>query len=269
MPRTTTPDGVELHWEERGSGPPVILVPYWNFHPSVFEALIAELVPDHRVITYDERGCGQSDPVGPYDMETGATDLQTVLEAADDRPAVALGLVDAVNRAVRVAARRPELLDHVVGIGSAPVTRDAFADMDSLISSTPVVDAFMQLLGADYRGALRSMIEANNEQWTMDEIRERVNLQAEYCPQEAAEKRINSWSTDADSTAIAKELGDRMTILVGENIGGGWFPDAGMMIKVYRETFPDAVMDEIADGIVSAPELTAAYIREHTRLRTP
>ena len=168
MPRATTPDGVELHWEERGSGPSVVLVPYWNVHPSVFEPLVAELISDHRVISYDERGCGQSERTGPYDMETGAVDLETVLEAAGDGPAVAVGLVDAVNRAVRVATQRPELLDHVVGIGSAPVTRDAFADMDSLISSNTVVDAFMQLLGADYRGALRSMIEANNDQWTVD-----------------------------------------------------------------------------------------------------
>ena len=35
--------GIEIHWEERGSGPLVVLAPYCISYPSVFDPLEAEL----------------------------------------------------------------------------------------------------------------------------------------------------------------------------------------------------------------------------------
>ena len=48
--RLERPDGVELHWEERGEGPPVVLAPYWSGHPGVYEDLLSDLARDHRVV---------------------------------------------------------------------------------------------------------------------------------------------------------------------------------------------------------------------------
>src|SRR3989337_75204 len=99
MPEVTAPDGVKLHWEERGSGPTVLLTPYWAMHPSVFDPLEAALLDGFRTVRFDERGTGASDRRGPYDMETGVSDLELVCEAAGPVQ-VALCLVDAANRAV-------------------------------------------------------------------------------------------------------------------------------------------------------------------------
>jgi pimeloyl-ACP methyl ester carboxylesterase len=270
MPRVTTPDGIELHWEERGSGPLVVLVSYWNSHPTVFDPIIGELEVDHRVIRYDDRGCGESSRVGPYDIETSTDDLEVVLEAAGGGPALAIGLVDGINRAARVAARRRDLVEQVIGVGSAPVTRHAFADSDSLIASNTVVGAFMQMLETDYRGAIRSMMETANPEMSVDDLRERVNLQVEYVDREASLARVRAWSEDFDGAEPARSIGDRLTIVLGGGGGGGgWFPDVDKVEVVYRETFPEALMVPITDGIVSAPELTAAVIRERTRLLTP
>jgi pimeloyl-ACP methyl ester carboxylesterase len=71
-----------IHWDGRGSGPLVLLAPYANPDSSVYDPLEAELVGDHRVMRYDDRGTGASDRAGPFDMETGADDLEAVLEQA-------------------------------------------------------------------------------------------------------------------------------------------------------------------------------------------
>ncbi|HVS28084.1 MAG TPA: hypothetical protein VHE14_00915, partial [Solirubrobacteraceae bacterium] len=59
-------DGVDLHFTERGFGPLVVIVVHWSGHPTVFEALAADLCVDHRVVTYDARGTGQSTQAGPH-----------------------------------------------------------------------------------------------------------------------------------------------------------------------------------------------------------
>jgi pimeloyl-ACP methyl ester carboxylesterase len=105
MPAIERPDGVEIHWEERGRGPLVLIVHQilWS-RPGVYAALIAELARDHKVVTYDPRGCGASTRRGPYDAETDAGDLLAVAEAAGGG-AVALAVGYGYNVAVRVAAR--------------------------------------------------------------------------------------------------------------------------------------------------------------------
>src|SRR4051794_33252544 len=122
MPYLERPGGVKIHWEEQGSGPLVVLAPYANSHPSVYDPLEAELVSDHRVVRYDDRGSGQSIRTGPFDMDTGADDLEAVIEQAGG-PAVVLTLTDGVNRAARVAVRRPDLIDALVIPGGTPAGR--------------------------------------------------------------------------------------------------------------------------------------------------
>jgi pimeloyl-ACP methyl ester carboxylesterase len=261
MPRARAQDGVELHWEERGSGPAVVLVPYWSYEPRVWEPVTAELEDDHRVIRYDDRGTGQSERTGPFDIETSANDLEAVIEAAGAGPAVALAMVDGGNRAARVAQRRPDLLSHVVGVGGPPLTRDAFTESESLISSSTVVAAFLQQLDTDYRGAIRSLMEAGNPQMSQDELRDRVVKQVEHVPMEAASARVRAWAEDADAAVAAREMGDRLLLLVGGNAAGGWFPDESELTGIITEHFPEAVVEHVEEGILSRPDQTAAVVR--------
>ena len=81
MAKLTRDDGIEIHWQEGGSGPLVVLAPYCISYPGVFDPLVAQLESDHRVVRYDDRGTGASTRQGPYDMETGAADLAALVEA--------------------------------------------------------------------------------------------------------------------------------------------------------------------------------------------
>src|ERR687897_383042 len=133
MPRLRRPDGVELHWEEHGEGPLVVLAQPWAGYPEVFADLLDELGSDHRVVTYYPRGQGGSTRRGPYDPETDTADLEALIEAAG-RPGVVIAMADASNRAARVAARRPDLVRAVVLPGGMPLSRRVLEGTDSLAS---------------------------------------------------------------------------------------------------------------------------------------
>jgi pimeloyl-ACP methyl ester carboxylesterase len=262
VPRLERDDGIEIHWEQRGRGPLVVLAPYCISHPSVYDPLGAELGANHTVVRYDDRGTGLSTHRGPYDMETAAADLEAVLEAGGGA-AVVVAMADAVNRAVRVAARRPDLVEGLVVPGGNPAGRQALDGTDAMITSETVVDAFLSMAETDYRGALRSLTTAGNQQMSEDEVRERVRQQVDYQPQEAAVSRLRAWAND-DASEYGRDCGERLWLLYAENTGGGWFPAGLEGQRLARRLFPAARVEAIEDGVISRPDLTAAVVSRIT-----
>ena len=255
MPEVTAADGVALHWEERGSGPTVLLTPYWAMHPSVFDPIEAVLVEEgFRAIRFDERGTGQSDRSGPYDMATGVSDLRVVCDAVGPVE-VAICLIDSANRAVRVAESDPELLRSVFCVGAAPVGVGAFRDSESLLSSETVVRTYLHQLESDYRGAIRAALSGANTQLTEEEVRERVQIQMDYIEAEAAAVRAREWASDAGAEEPGRAIGSRLSVCLTDTMGGegSWFPSLREMEPVTREVFPNAQILHAPDGIVSAP----------------
>ena len=61
MPSVERPDGAEIHWQSEGKGPRVLVTHHtlWSY-PGVYAELIEDLASDHRVVTYDPRGCGSA-----------------------------------------------------------------------------------------------------------------------------------------------------------------------------------------------------------------
>ena len=260
MPTLKRDDGTELHWEERGEGPLVLLAPYWSGHPSAHDPIADELAKDHRVVRYDARGTGDSSRQGPHDIETAAGDLTAVLEEAGG-DAVVVALADACPRAVLVASERPDLIRAVVAPGSAPVSLQALEGAEALVASSTVINAFMEMMKRDYRGALRTLLTQTNPQMEEAEVRERVVEQAEYCPAETAVGRTEAWFFD-DSVEAGRAIGDRLVILYSDNMGGDWLPPGDEMAKALAPLLPDAQLVPIADGIVSRPDLAAGVIRD-------
>ena len=268
MPRTGRPGGVEIHTEQVGEGPLVVLAPHCLLHPAVFQPITADLAADHRVIRYDARGTGASTDAGPHDMQTGAGDLAAVIEAAGES-AVVVCLADATNRAVRAGAERPELIEAIVVVGGLPAGRDRLEGTDAMVTFDTVVEAMLSMVENDYRGALRSLVTAGNPQMSDDELRERVRLQAEYIPQPVAATRLRAWAED-DALEFGRSCGERLHLLYAEDMGGGWFPTGRSAVALAQRLFPEAQVHEVDDGIVSRPDLAAAVVRGITAdTRTP
>jgi non-heme chloroperoxidase len=76
---------IEIHYEDHGSGQPVVLVHGYPLNGNSWERQERELLTaGHRVITYDRRGFGRSSqPTEGYDYDTFAADLNALLEKLD------------------------------------------------------------------------------------------------------------------------------------------------------------------------------------------
>ncbi len=72
---------IELHYEDRGSGRPVVLIHGWPLSGASWEKQVeALLTAGYRVLQYDRRGFGDSSkPVTGYDFDTLADDLYQLL----------------------------------------------------------------------------------------------------------------------------------------------------------------------------------------------
>ena len=84
---------VELHYEDYGSGKPVVLIHGWPLSGRSWEAQVPALVSaGHRVIVYDRRGFGKSSqPWNGYDYDTLAGDLNALLTHLDLKEATLVG----------------------------------------------------------------------------------------------------------------------------------------------------------------------------------
>ncbi|ADZ09848.1 Chloride peroxidase [Methanobacterium lacus] len=76
---------IKLHYEDHGSGDPVLLVHGWPLNGASWEKQeLALLNSGYRVITYDRRGFGDSSqPLEGYDYDTFAADLDKVIKTLE------------------------------------------------------------------------------------------------------------------------------------------------------------------------------------------
>jgi len=97
MPRLTvgTENGapIDIHYEDHGSGDPVVLIHGYPLDGNSWERQERELLASgYRVISYDRRGFGRSSqPTVGYDYDTFAADLKTLLEHLDLQDAILVG----------------------------------------------------------------------------------------------------------------------------------------------------------------------------------
>lgn len=84
---------ITLHYEDHGSGQPVVLIHGYPLDGSSWEKQTAALLhAGYRVITYDRRGFGASDkPTVGHDYDTYAADLDAVLRTLDLQNVVLAG----------------------------------------------------------------------------------------------------------------------------------------------------------------------------------
>lgn len=88
----TTSDGVKLHYLDRGSGPPLVMLPGWTQPASGFSAQLEALSDTFRCLALDYRGHGQSErPTHGYRVSRLAKDCLDFLNHLEIHDAVLLG----------------------------------------------------------------------------------------------------------------------------------------------------------------------------------
>ena len=130
MEFVTVADGVRLHVESHGPSDPTVTVPRatvvlvhgWTLSNQTWTKVIPHLedVGDVRIVTYDHRGHGKSDPVteGAGSIEQMARDLTVVLEKiCPEGPVVLVGHSLGGMTLLALVDQEPELVgERVVGL---------------------------------------------------------------------------------------------------------------------------------------------------------
>jgi len=251
-------DGASLFWQESGDGPGLLVTTSYIQHPMLLDGLVAELQEGHRTIRYDARGTGESTRTGPYDIATDTADLVAVVEAVGPIAAL-ISNGDATNRAVHVAARRPDLIPQVISLETVPLMPGQAEGTDALVGSGGVLDALVSTLRLDYRTGLIAAVQRGNPHMSEDQLRDRVEATVPYISHEAALGRLEAWIHD-DPRDDPRVLGDRLT--VAYEGAGEWF--TAELVERARELLPGARFVRLGGGAITRPELTAEVVRSVT-----
>ncbi len=111
---TATINGVELFYEERGSGPPLLLVHGTGAYADLWTPVLEGLARSFRVISYDRRGFGRSASVGRVRFPDHARDAAALLERLNAAPATVVGWSGGGVVALELAASAPECVEALV-----------------------------------------------------------------------------------------------------------------------------------------------------------
>jgi pimeloyl-ACP methyl ester carboxylesterase/DNA-binding CsgD family transcriptional regulator len=119
-----TSDGVRVAYATTGDGPPLVKVSNWLSHleldwdSPVWRHWLTELSRDHKLVRYDERGCGLSDwDVPQLSFEGWVSDLETVVDALSLERFPLLGISQGASIAIAYAVRHPERVSHLIIYG--------------------------------------------------------------------------------------------------------------------------------------------------------
>lgn len=113
MPYTSN-NGVRIHWDEQGSGTPVLLVMGHAFPSAMWYPVIPALAEKHRVIWFDNRGTGRSDAPTTASIGDLAADARAVLDAAGVDRAHVYGVSMGGGITMQLAYETPERVSSMV-----------------------------------------------------------------------------------------------------------------------------------------------------------
>lgn len=92
LSESTTSDGVRIHFDDRGDGIPLVMIPGWGCSRAFFTRNTDALSEHFRVVSVDLRAHGESqNVVWGHRISRYAKDIQELLEALKLRHAVLLG----------------------------------------------------------------------------------------------------------------------------------------------------------------------------------
>jgi len=121
VPHLELDDGLPLYYEDYGSGPTVLLVPGWTITTRFWERQVADLARDHRVVTIDLRGAGNSGKTPDrHSLAAYAEDLRQVLTQLELDDVTLVGWAMAVSVAVHLLAEGCERVARLVWIDHSP-----------------------------------------------------------------------------------------------------------------------------------------------------
>jgi pimeloyl-ACP methyl ester carboxylesterase len=112
---TVNGNGIDIYYETRGQGEPLLLIMGITAPGSVWEKHVAAWEKEFQCILMDNRGVGRSDkPPGPYSTEMMADDCAALLDALGIAQARVVGVSMGSTIAQQLAIRHPDKVRSMV-----------------------------------------------------------------------------------------------------------------------------------------------------------
>lgn len=112
---TTSANGIDIYWEESGSGDPLLLIMGLAADSIVWMMQREAFAEHYRTIVFDNRGVGRtSKPAGPYTIAQMADDAAALLDAIGIERAHVVGVSMGGMIAQELALRHPEKVRSLV-----------------------------------------------------------------------------------------------------------------------------------------------------------
>jgi len=119
MPLTHA-NGIDLYYEETGSGPPLLLINGLGGNTAGMAPMVEGLTPQYRVLAFDNRGAGRSSaPQGPYTTRLLADDAAALLAQLGIDRARVVGFSLGGMIAQELALAYPERVDHLALVATS------------------------------------------------------------------------------------------------------------------------------------------------------
>ena len=112
-------DGAKIAYYSHGHGDQtLVLAAPLGYVQSTIQPIVERLCQEFRVVTYDNRGIGASDPLPEgYPFRSHIEDARAVIEALDSGSVVLLGLSSSAGIVARLAWKYPNLVSKLVLVG--------------------------------------------------------------------------------------------------------------------------------------------------------
>lgn len=137
MPVIEVEPGINMHYEDRGIGAPIVFIHGWGGSADAWDLQVLDLAHHYRCITVDLRGHGDSDkPWGDYTYDLFVRDLHVLIEKLGLDAVTLVGWSMGGNIALKYAHEHPEHLARVVITGSGP----RFWQAEDALYGTPADD---------------------------------------------------------------------------------------------------------------------------------
>jgi pimeloyl-ACP methyl ester carboxylesterase len=126
--------GVDWHCEQRGDGPPVVLVPSGEGDCASFEQVAAQLADQFTVLTFDTPGFSRSHVQTAEDISASklADQIATLVKSLGTHPATFYGCSSGGLAVLDLVVRHPELVRNAVVHEVALAVPAAFAALATL-----------------------------------------------------------------------------------------------------------------------------------------
>jgi pimeloyl-ACP methyl ester carboxylesterase len=176
MPQAAV-NGVQLYYEERGSGMPILGIHGAGSSALFWEDAAEKLAELGRAVIYDRRGCTRSERPDPYEItsvQEHADDALALLRQLDAEPAILVGRSYGGTVALDLAIRHPDAVLGLALLEAGPIglatDYDAwFGELQQTLEATSAArgaDAVGEALLRAVFGAWEELPEAFREVFT-------------------------------------------------------------------------------------------------------